>query len=81
MTLVPQLGHQQNYQDSPSPLTLDSACSFGTNNSAIGLVSTLSLDDRPIAWQDEGLVIQSPSPLANFNAIDAAVLNDPQVRV
>eukprot|EP00243_Klebsormidium_subtile_P014141 TRINITY_DN9872_c0_g1_i2.p1 TRINITY_DN9872_c0_g1~~TRINITY_DN9872_c0_g1_i2.p1 ORF type:complete len:443 (+),score=93.58 TRINITY_DN9872_c0_g1_i2:130-1458(+) len=54
---------------------------FGTNNSAIGLVSTLSLNDRPIAWQDEGLVVQSPSRLGNFNAIDAAVLNDPQGRL
>jgi arabinan endo-1,5-alpha-L-arabinosidase len=54
-----------------------SVSTFGTNRSAIGLVTTPSLD-QPV-WTDKGLVVASAQS-DDFNAIDPAVFVDAQGR-
>lgn len=55
-----------------------SVSTFGKNQSAIGLVSSPTLDPtaRDFAWKDEGLVIRS-LPTDPFNAIDPSVVSTP----
>lgn len=52
-----------------------SVSSFGSNHSAIGLVTgkTLDPESKDYAWKDEGLVIRSRNA-DRFNAIDPAVI-------
>ena len=54
-----------------------SVSSFGSNESAIGLVSgkTLDPESKDYGWKDEGLVIRSRKS-DRFNAIDPAVMMD-----
>ncbi|SDF19474.1 arabinan endo-1,5-alpha-L-arabinosidase [Sphingomonas carotinifaciens] len=54
---------------------------FGSNRSAIGLLTTPTLDPaKPgYGWRDEGLVVMS-TPADDFNAIDAAFIRDRQGR-
>jgi arabinan endo-1,5-alpha-L-arabinosidase len=51
--------------------------SFGSNVSAIGLVTNTTLDstDPNYNWVDQGLILQS-STSSNFNAIDPSILID-----
>jgi arabinan endo-1,5-alpha-L-arabinosidase len=51
--------------------------SFGSNTSAIGLVTNTTLDstDPNYSWADQGLILQSSSS-DNFNAIDPNILVD-----
>jgi arabinan endo-1,5-alpha-L-arabinosidase len=51
--------------------------SFGSNVSAIGLVTNTTLDstDPNYSWVDQGLILQS-SASDNFNAIDPNILTD-----
>jgi arabinan endo-1,5-alpha-L-arabinosidase len=51
--------------------------SFGSNVSAIGLVTNTTLDstDPNYSWVDQGLILQS-SASDNFNAIDPSILID-----
>jgi arabinan endo-1,5-alpha-L-arabinosidase len=53
------------------------ASSFGSNVSAIGLVTNTTLDstDPSYNWVDQGLILQSNSA-GNFNAIDPNILID-----
>ncbi len=55
-----------------------SVSTFGSNNSAIGLVTNRTLDpDSPdYEWIDRGLVLKSVSGRDNFNAIDANIAID-----
>ncbi|WP_347304298.1 arabinan endo-1,5-alpha-L-arabinosidase [Croceibacterium sp. TMG7-5b_MA50] len=48
-----------------------SVSSFGSNQSAIGLATSATLDPKSpdYGWRDEGLVVQS-TPQSDFNAID-----------
>ena len=54
-----------------------SVSSFGSNHSAIGLVTGKTLDpkSKDYGWKDEGVVIRSRRP-DRFNAIDPAVILD-----
>lgn len=54
-----------------------SVSTFGSQTSAIGLVTNATLDDRSpnFGWTDEGLVLAS-SPVDDFNAIDPAMVAD-----
>lgn len=54
-----------------------SVSTFGSNRSAIGLLTSPTLDpDRPdYGWRDEGPVVQS-NPSDDFNAIDPAFIRD-----
>jgi len=54
-----------------------SVSSFGSNTSAIGLATNVTLDptDPDYAWVDEGVVIQSTNT-DNYNAIDPNVAQD-----
>jgi arabinan endo-1,5-alpha-L-arabinosidase len=54
-----------------------SVSSFGSNTSAIGLATNVTLDptDPDYAWVDEGIVIQSTST-DNHNTIDSNVVQD-----
>jgi arabinan endo-1,5-alpha-L-arabinosidase len=54
-----------------------SVSSFGSNTSAIGLATNVTLDptDPDYAWVDEGVVIQSTST-DNYNTIDPNVAQD-----
>ena len=49
-----------------------SCSTFGSQTSAIGLTTTVSLADRD--WQDQGMVVHSPG--WDVNAIDASVFRD-----
>ena len=56
-----------------------SISTFGTNNSAIGLVTNLTLDPNSpdYKWEDQGMVIRSVAGRDNHNAIDGnLVLED-----
>lgn len=59
-----------------------SVSTFGKNTSAIGLVSTPTLDpaDKAYAWKDEGVVLRSNRG-DDFNAIDPAVIVDADRRL
>lgn len=54
-----------------------SISSFGKNTSAIGMVSSESLDpeDGDFEWKDEGMVVRSERS-DRYNAIDPAILRD-----
>ncbi|MDR2930521.1 MAG: arabinan endo-1,5-alpha-L-arabinosidase [Propionibacteriaceae bacterium] len=54
------------------------ASTFGSNKSAIGLATSVSLDpdDSDFGWVDQGQVIASTPGVDNFNAIDPAVISD-----
>lgn len=52
-----------------------SCSTFGKNTSAIGLLSTRSLNSRPI-WNDEGCVVRSRRGTDRWNAIDPNVIID-----
>ncbi|UCE47878.1 MAG: family 43 glycosylhydrolase, partial [Phycisphaerales bacterium] len=57
-----------------------SVSTFGTNDSAIGLATNLTLDPNSpdYAWRDQGMVIRSVAGRDNHNAIDGnLVLEDP----
>jgi arabinan endo-1,5-alpha-L-arabinosidase len=56
-----------------------SVSAFGTNNSAIGLATNLTLDPNSpdYAWEDQGMVIRSVAGRDDYNAIDGnLVLED-----
>jgi arabinan endo-1,5-alpha-L-arabinosidase len=55
-----------------------SVSAFGRNTSFIGVATTLTLDpsDPDFGWTDHGIVIQSFPGLHNWNAIDAAIVED-----
>ncbi len=55
-----------------------SCSTFGSQSSAIGLVTTPSISDS--AWTDQGMVVHSPGA-ANVNAIDPAVYKDKDGKV
>ena len=54
------------------------ASQWGTNNSAIGLATTPTLDpaDPAYGWTDEGMVMRTTPGVDFFNAIDADVVTD-----
>jgi arabinan endo-1,5-alpha-L-arabinosidase len=49
-----------------------SVSTFGKNNSAIGLVTNITLDPNSpnYKWQDQGMVIRSTADVTDWNAID-----------
>jgi arabinan endo-1,5-alpha-L-arabinosidase len=47
---------------------------FGSRTSAIGLATRASLAEG--SWQDQGVVLASPSPAGTFNAIDPNLVTD-----
>ncbi|SEJ10806.1 arabinan endo-1,5-alpha-L-arabinosidase [Demequina mangrovi] len=55
-----------------------SASTFGSNLSAIGLMTspTLDPDDPDYGWTDEGLVVSSDPATDNYNAIDPSIVED-----
>ncbi len=55
-----------------------SASTFGSNRSAIGLMTspTLDIDDPDYGWSDQGLVWSSDPSSTNYNAIDAGIVED-----
>ncbi len=53
---------------------------FGTNDSAIGIAVSDSIDPKTAAWRDLGLVVRSAKE-DNFNAIDPQVLSTRDGRV
>ena len=58
-----------------------SVSTFGSNNSAIGLAATKTLDKNApnYGWEDRGLVTES-TPVNNYNAIDPNVITDKRGR-
>ena len=55
-----------------------SASTFGSNTSAIGLMTspTLDVDAPDYGWTDQGLVIRSTAGQTPYNAIDPGVITD-----
>jgi len=55
-----------------------SASSFGSQQSAIGLVTNVTLDSTraDYKWEDQGMVIQSITGVSTFNAIDPNLVFD-----
>lgn len=55
-----------------------SVSSWGSQNSVIGLATnaTLNFDSRGYEWVDQGMVIESETGAAPYNAIDAGVFYD-----
>jgi arabinan endo-1,5-alpha-L-arabinosidase len=56
-----------------------SVSTFGEKTSAIGLATRTSLASG--SWQDQGVVLASPSPAGNFNAIDPNIITDAEGKV
>lgn len=56
-----------------------SVSTFGSQTSAIGLATRTSLASG--SWQDQGMVLASPSSAGNFNAIDPNLITDAEGQV
>lgn len=55
-----------------------SASTFGSNRSAIGLMTspTLDIEDPDYGWADQGMVWRSEPGVTNYNAIDPGIVED-----
>lgn len=56
-----------------------SVSTFGSRTSAMGLATRASLSGG--AWEDQGMVLASPSPAGTFNAIDPNLITDAEGKV